>query len=105
MSYYEQLQTGYTRRRDLFLSYLEQAELRYTKPNGAYYVLVDISDFDFSDDTDFCYWLAKEIGVAAVPGSSFFHEPIKHLIRFHFAKDEKTLVEVGERLVRLKERV
>jgi len=105
MSYYEQLQAGYTRRRDLFLSYLEQAGLRYTKPNGAYYVLVDISDFDFSDDTDFCYWLAKEIGVAAVPGSSFFHEPIKHLIRFHFAKDEKILVEVGERLVRLKERV
>jgi aminotransferase len=103
MSYYEQLQAGYTRRRDLFLSYLEQAELRFTKPDGAYYVLVDISDFDFSDDTDFCYWLAKEIGVAAVPGSSFFHEPIKHLVRFHFAKNEETLIEVGERLVRLKE--
>jgi len=105
MSYYEQLQAGYTLRRDLFLGYLEEAELRYTKPDGAYYVLVDISDFDFSDDTEFCYWLAKEIGVAAVPGSSFFHEPVKHLIRFHFAKDEKTLTEVGERMVRLKERV
>jgi len=103
MSYYEQLQAGYTRRRDLFLSYLEQAELRFTKPDGAYYVLVDISDFDFSDDTDFCYWLVREIGVAAVPGSSFFHEPIKHLVRFHFAKNEETLIEVGERLVRLKE--
>jgi aspartate/methionine/tyrosine aminotransferase len=105
LSYYQQLQADYTRRRDLFLGYLDKAGLRYTTPNGAYYVLVDISDFGFSDDTDFCYWLAREIGVAAVPGSSFFHEPIKNLIRFHFAKNEETLKEVGERLLRLKERV
>lgn len=103
LSYYEQLQADYTRRRELFLGYLDQAGLRYTKPNGAYYVMIDISDFDFSDDTDFCHWLVREIGVAAVPGSSFFHEPIKHLVRFHFAKNEETLIEVGERLVRLKE--
>ena len=103
-SYYEQLQVEYTSRRDCFLSYLDQAELKYTTPQGAYYVLVDLSDFDEQDDRTFCHWLAKEIGVVAVPGSSFFREPIKHLIRFHFAKREETLVAAGERLLRLKER-
>ncbi len=105
LTYYEQLRADYTRRRDLFLGYLDQAGLRYTTPNGAYYVMIDISDFGFSDDTEFCYWMVKEIGVAAVPGSSFFHEPVNHLIRLHFAKDEGTLREVGERLARLNERV
>jgi len=104
-SYYDQLQADYTRRRDTFLAYLDQAGLTYTQPEGAYYVLVDISEFNFTDDTSFCRWLAKEIGVAAVPGSSFFHEPVRHLIRFHFAKRLETLVEAGERLLRLKERV
>ncbi len=102
--YYEQLQLEYTSRRDCFLSYLDQAGLRYTTPQGAYYVMVDVSDFDAEDDRTFCHWLAKEIGVVAVPGSSFFKEPIKHLIRFHFAKREETLVAAGERLLRLKER-
>jgi aminotransferase len=64
-------------------------------------VLVDISPFGFEDDTEFCLWLAREIGVAAVPGSSFFHEPVKHLIRLNFAKREETLEQVGERLARL----
>lgn len=102
--YYEQLQLEYTSRRDCFLSYLDRAGLRYTPPQGAYYVMVDLSDFDAEDDRAFCHWLAKEIGVVAVPGSSFFKEPIKHLIRFHFAKREETLVAAGERLLRLKER-
>jgi len=68
-----------------------------------YYVLVDISDFGHKDDLAFCHWLAKEVGVAGVPGSSFFHEPVNHLIRFHFAKREETLIESGQRLLRLKE--
>jgi len=101
LTYYTNLQQEYTQRRDLFLSYLDRAELRYTTPQGAYYVLVDISDFGFENDTLFCRWLAKEIGVAAVPGSSFFHEPVKHLIRFHFAKKEETLKAAGERLLKL----
>jgi aminotransferase len=105
MSYYDQLQADYTLRRDTFLGYLDRAGLTYSRPEGAYYVLVDISDFGFPDDTAFCLWLAKEIGVASVPGSSFFHEPVRHLIRFHFAKRLETLVEAGERLLRLKERV
>jgi aspartate/methionine/tyrosine aminotransferase len=104
LSYYEELQAAYTRRRDYFLGYLDRAGLRYTVPQGAYYVLVDISDFGFADDTAFCVWMAREIGVAAVPGSSFFQEPVNHLVRFHFAKREETLAAAGSRLLRLKER-
>ena len=103
LGYYEQLQKDYTRRRDCFLGYLDRCGLRYTMPQGAYYVLVDISDFDQPDDLSFCHWLAKEVGVAAVPGSSFFSEPVNHLIRFHFAKTEEVLIESGQRLLRLKE--
>ncbi len=102
--YYEQLRADYAARRDLFLSFLEEAGLSYTIPQGAYYVLVDISSFGFERDTDFCFWLAREIGVAAVPGSSFFRDPVNHLIRFHFAKKDETLIAAGERLLRLKER-
>jgi aspartate/methionine/tyrosine aminotransferase len=101
LTYYTKLQDEYTQRRDLFLSYLDRAMLRYTTPQGAYYVLVDISDFGFENDTRFCRWMAKEIGVAAVPGSSFFHETVKHLIRFHFAKKKETLKAAGERLLKL----
>ncbi|MBT7259656.1 MAG: aminotransferase class I/II-fold pyridoxal phosphate-dependent enzyme [Desulfobacula sp.] len=101
-SYYDNLQMEYTHLRDVFLSYLDQAGLNYITPQGAYYVLTDISEFGAEDDTAFCHWLAKEIGVAAVPGSSFFHEPVTHLIRFHFAKREETLRDAGERLLKLK---
>ena len=100
-TYYQGLLNEYTQRRDIFLDYLNQANLDYTHPQGAYYVLVDISPFGFSNDIDFCYWIAKEIGVAAVPGSSFFHEPVKHLIRLNFAKRNETLTLVGERLLQL----
>ncbi len=103
MSYYEQLQADYSFRRDCFLGYLDRAGLKYTEPQGAYYALVDISEFGMNDDVAFCRRLAREIGVAAVPGSSFFHEPVRHLVRFHFAKREETLVAAGERLMRLKE--
>jgi aspartate/methionine/tyrosine aminotransferase len=102
-SYYAELQASYTRRRDLFLAALDQVGLEYTRPQGAYYVLIDISSFGFADDTQFCLWMAKEIGVAAVPGSSFFKEPVNHLVRLNFAKRDDTLAEVGERLQRLKE--
>jgi aspartate/methionine/tyrosine aminotransferase len=101
--YYQQLLADYTLRRDIFLDYLDQTGLAYTRPEGAYYVMVDISPFDVPDDTDFCTWLAKEIGVAAVPGSSFFAEPVHHFIRLNFAKQEKTLHTAGRRLLRLKD--
>jgi aspartate/methionine/tyrosine aminotransferase len=101
-SYYQQLQAEYTRRRDIFLEYLDQANFIYTRPQGAYYVLVDISPFGFADDAEFCIWMAQEIGVAAVPGSSFFREPVHHLVRLNFAKREETLHQVGERLLKLR---
>ena len=100
-TYYQELINDYGRRRDLFLRYLDRTGLPYFTPEGAYYVLVDISQFGYEDDTEFCIWMAKEIGVAAVPGSSFYREPVNHLIRFNFAKREETLVAAGERLQRL----
>jgi len=101
LSYYDGLRRDYSRRKDLFLGYLDRAGLPYTEPQGAYYVLADCSRFGVTDDTAFCRWLAKEIGVAAVPGSSFFREPVNHLIRFHFAKSEAVLAECGRRLQKL----
>ncbi len=101
-SYYRQLADDYAKRRDVFLSYLDRAELAYSKPQGAYYVMVGISEFGHESDAAFCHWLAEEIGVAAVPGSSFFHEPVNHLIRFHFAKRTETLAAAGERLLKLR---
>jgi aminotransferase len=102
-SYYDGLLASYTKKRDVFLGALDRAGLRYTRPQGAYYVLVDISEFNGDDDTRFCEWLAKEVLVAAVPGSSFFREPVNHLIRFHFAKKEETLSAAGERLAELRD--
>lgn len=102
--YYQDLQTTYTEKRDLFLGYLEQAGLTYTKPQGAYYVMVDISEFGWDNDTAFCEWLVRDVGVSAVPGSSFFREPVRHLIRFHFAKQNRTLIAAGERLLELREK-
>ena len=101
-SYYLQLQKDYTRKRDVFLSYLGKAGLHYTTPQGAYYVMVDISGMGHGDDVKFCEWMVKEIGVAAVPGSSFFKKSVKDMIRFHFAKKEETLRSAGERLLGLK---
>ncbi|MCK6501604.1 MAG: aminotransferase class I/II-fold pyridoxal phosphate-dependent enzyme, partial [Nitrospira sp.] len=100
-SYYAELQQEYTSRRDLFLGYLQRTGLPFTHPQGAYYVLVDISSLGKGDDTAASEWLVREIGVAGVPGSSFFREPVRHLIRFHFAKRDETLHAAGERLLRL----
>jgi len=102
-SYYGELQSRYVRKRQIFLDALEDADLIYTRPQGAYFVMVDISKFGAADDTGFCEWLTREVGVAAVPGSSFFREPVNHLIRFHFAKREETLVEAGRRLLKLRD--
>jgi len=103
-SYYDELQALYTEKRDVFLKCLDDAGLKYTKPEGAYYVMVDISEFGWKNDVEFCEWMAREVGVAAVPGSSFFREPVRHLIRFHFAKRTDTLLAAGKRLLSLHER-
>jgi aminotransferase len=102
-SYYQTMLAEYTRRRDLFLGYLKKAGMDFIEPQGAYYVLLDISPFGFKDDYAFCEWMVREIGVAATPGSYFFHEPVKNYIRLNFAKSEETLNEAGERLQRLRE--
>lgn len=101
-SYYTGLAETYAAKRAYFLSALDAAGLSYTTPQGAYYVMVDISSYGAGNDTVFCEWLAREIGVAAVPGSSFFREPQHRYIRFHFAKREDTLREAAERLLLLK---
>jgi len=102
--YYDQIQKIYTEKRDFFLQGLEETGLTYTRPQGAYYVLVDISEFNAASDVAFCEWMAREVGVAAVPGSSFFRENVNHLIRFHFAKRESTLREALKRLSTLREK-
>lgn len=105
--YYEGLRMLYTEKRDLFLKGLDEAGLKYTVPQGAYYVMVDIFEFIKGSnitDNEFCEWMAKEIGVAAVPGSSFFQEEVNHLIRFHFAKKTETLLEALKRLKSLREK-
>jgi aminotransferase len=101
--YYERLTAAYVERRDVFLRALDRAGLSYSRPQGAYYVLVDVSRYGVSDDLAFCEWMARDVGVAGVPGSSFFREPTNHLVRFHFAKRLDTLAQAGERLQRLDE--
>ncbi len=103
-SYYDELQASYTAKRELFLGYLRETGLAYSEPEGAYYVMVDIAPTGWTDDRAFCEWLVKEVGVAAVPGSSFFREPVAHWIRFHFAKRPETLAAAGQRLRGLRDR-
>ncbi len=100
-SYYQQLQHEYTHRRSLLLDYLERANLQYTQPQGAYYVLVDISPFGYASDVEFCIHLARDIGVAAVPCSPFFPDGRNTFIRLNFAKRDATLHAAGKRLLRL----
>ena len=101
--YYAELQRKYTGLRNFFLAGLDRAGLPHTVPQGAYYVLADISEFGFESDLEFCELMAEKTGVAAVPGSSFFREKVNHLIRFHFAKKESTLAEALSRLMKLRE--
>ncbi len=101
-SYYEELRNHYTHMRNLFLDGLGSLGLNFTRPQGAYYVLLDISEFGVKDDVKFCEWLAEHVGVGAVPGSSFFKEDINNYIRFHFAKKDETLNEALNRLSDLK---
>ena len=104
-SYYAGLTELYSAKREIFLDILRGTGLPFTEPQGAYYVMVDITALGFASDTLASEWLIKEIGVAGVPGSSFFREPVNHLIRFHFAKREETLRAAGDRLAGLSTRV
>jgi aspartate/methionine/tyrosine aminotransferase len=101
--YYERVAREYGERRDLLLGVLEKAGFRCYRPQGAYYIMCDISGFGFQDDVRFAMHLLEEIGVAAVPGSSFFEQSAggSQLIRFCFCKKNETLEEAGHRLARL----
>lgn len=103
--YYDDLLQKYTHKRDLFCKGLDDLGLVHNIPQGAYYVMLDISAFGYDSDLQFCEDLAAKVGVGAVPGSSFFREPVKHLIRFHFAKKDDTLNEALNRLETLRERI
>ncbi len=106
-SYYDNLLETYTRKRQHFLDGLDRIGLKHNVPQGTYFVLVDIQEFldlpQFAGYTDleFCEWMIREIGVAAVPGSSFFREPVNNLIRLHFAREEATIDEAIRRLSRM----
>ena len=103
--YYKDLQEKYTQKRDLFLKGLDDIGIIHTVPQGAYYVLLDISEFGFDSDLEFCETLTRDVGVGAVPGSSFFREPVNNLIRLHFAKKEDTLNEALNRLENIRKKI
>ena len=103
--YYADLQEKYTHKRDLFLKGLDDLKIPHTVPQGAYYILLDISEFRFDSDLAFCEVLARDVGVGTVPGSSFFKEPVNHLVRLHFAKKDDTLNEALNRLADLRKKI
>jgi len=104
VSYYQGLAELYQQKRDNFLQILEQVKIPYFVPQGAYYVFADISTFGYKNDVEFTEYLIKEIGVAVVPGSSFFSQPEagQNFIRFCFSKKPETLAAAGERLLKLR---
>jgi aminotransferase len=102
--YYKELLKKYTEKRSIFLNGLDSIGLNYSTPQGAYYVMVDISEFGCESDLKFCEWLAEKIGVGAVPGSSFFRENVNKLIRFHYAKKDETLYSAIDRLSDIKKK-
>lgn len=96
--YYEKLQEKYTHKRDIFLNGLNEIGLDFYSPQGTYFVMVDISKFKRKSDYDFCVELSQKIGVTPVPGSSFFKDDNNDYVRFHFAKNDDTLIEAINRL-------
>jgi aspartate/methionine/tyrosine aminotransferase len=99
-TYYEKLSLEYQKRRDFLLGRLEQAGFQCYRPYGAYYIMSDISGFGFADDLSFVRHMIENVGVAAVPGSSFFFDSHAgaRLIRFCFCKKYETLEKAGDRL-------
>ena len=105
--YYEKLQQDYTARRDLLLPVLREAGFQTFSPDGAYYIMTDISRFGFASDVEFTRHLIREIGVACVPGSSFYSRPERgaQQVRFCFCKRDETLEAAAERLGKLQSRI
>jgi aminotransferase len=105
-TYYQELAEGYRKRRDRLLPVLTEAGFRCFLPRGAYYVMTDISSFRFANDLEFVKYLVKDIGVASVPGSSFYNDTRDgaQQVRFAFCKKDATLDAAGERLKKLRTR-
>ncbi len=103
--YYKNLRDKYTEKRNLFLKGLDDLGIIHTVPQGAYYILLDISEFGYESDVEFCEVLARDVGVGAVPGSSFFKEPENRYIRLHFAKKNDTLNEALSRLADMHKKI
>ena len=103
--YYDELLALYTHKRDLLLKGLDEIGIIHNVPQGAYYVMLDISKYGYASDLEFCEVLARDVGVGAVPGSSFFREPVNHLIRLHFAKKDETLQEALRRLETIDQKI
>lgn len=105
--YYERLESEYRARRDLLLPVLENAGFKTFSPDGAYYIMTDISNFGFADDVEFTRHLIREVGVACVPGSSFYSVPElgRQQVRFCFCKKDETLQLAAERLEKLRTKV
>jgi aminotransferase len=103
--YYGWLREHYRKKRSLLLQGLRDIGLEHTEPQGAYYVMVDISEFGFASDEEFCETLAEKVGVGAVPGSAFFHEDINSYMRLHFAKNDATLAEALTRLADIRQKM
>ena len=106
-SYYQEFGAHYAHMKKLFTGGLKQIGIPFTDPQGAYFVLADIGPYmrKGESDVDFCLEMAEKVGVACVPGTSFFNENINHIVRVHFAKKDETLYEALERLSHLKEKM
>ncbi len=102
-AYYVGLRDLYAGKKRVFMEYLDRSGFAYTEPQGAYYVLVDISELGYGSDVEAAEAIVRKVGLAGVPGSSFFREAENRFIRFHFAKREETLRAAGERLLRMRE--
>jgi aspartate/methionine/tyrosine aminotransferase len=103
-AYYAELAAGYLRRRDMLLEILDRHHFTCYPPSGAYYIMTDISAFGFSDDVEFARYLVKDVGVAAVPGSSFYRNAAsgRTKLRFCFCKRDETMIEADRRLAKLR---
>ncbi len=105
LSYYEELGALYEHMKSVFVGGLKDLGFTYTDPQGAYYVMVNVGEFSKGDDVAFCEWMARNVGVAAVPACTFFKEDVHDWVRFHFAKRDETLYEALNRLESLRSKL
>ena len=105
LSYYDEFGAHYAHMKKIFTEGMRDIGIPFTDPEGTYFVLADISPYlkKGQSDVDFCEQLARKAGVGAVPGSSFFNEPINNIVRLHFAKKDETLYAALDRLNHIKD--